>query len=151
MILFLIGVPGLYVGILSILPRVSVSPGEELKKYDPLSAPFVISNDGYLTIHSVNMPCTIDHLLLSSGDRVVGTTTGDGLVDDEIAPDGRSTHFCSITAPDPKMKEVILTTTVLFRPDFLPWKTSKVSHFRGFPGEDGVMHWSPYAPDKNWF
>jgi hypothetical protein len=150
-ILFLVGIPGVYIGVLSVFPRVSVSPSEELKKYDPLSSPFVITNDGYLSIYSVNMNCSVNHLLLSSGARIVNVSALDNLTDDEIGPDGRSTRFCKITTPDPKMKEVIVTLTVVFRPEFLPWRTSRAFHFRGYPSDDGVMHWSPYTPDKNWF
>jgi hypothetical protein len=150
LILFLVGIPGLYGGILSVLPRVSVSPSEELKKYDPLSSPFVIANDRFLSIYSVNMACTVDHLLLSNGTRIVGASIREDLTDDEIGPDGRTTRFCKITTPDPKMKEAIITTTVRFRPEFLPWTTTRAFRLRGYPSDDGVMHWSPYTPDKNW-
>jgi hypothetical protein len=150
-LIFLVGLPGLYVGILSALPRISVSPSEELRKYDPLSAPFVISNDGFLAIHSVNMPCRIDHYLGSPRRMMSNVTLGDNLVDDEIGPDGRSTHFCNAIVQDSAIKELIVTTTVLFRPDFLPWTTSRNFHFKGHKSDDGIMRWSPYTPNKNWF
>jgi hypothetical protein len=130
-IIFLIGVPSLYVGIVSILPRISVTPSEELNKYDPFSAPFIISNDGYIAIHSVNMPCTIDHLLLSSQTSMTNATASDDVFDDTLEPDGRSTHFCHMQITDAKTKEVIITLTVSFRPDFYPWTTIRKFHFRG--------------------
>jgi hypothetical protein len=142
-IVFVIGLAGFYVGILSIVPRLSVSHSEELKQYDPFSVPFVITNDGYLPIHSVNMACSIDHMLLSSGSSFVGVVTNDSMEDAEISPGGHSTHFCPVSARDPGMQEIIITATISFRPDLWPWRTSKQFHFRGYKGDDGVMHWSP--------
>ena len=43
-LLFLIGVPGVLVGILSLLPRMSVSVQDVLDKNDPFSAPFLITD-----------------------------------------------------------------------------------------------------------
>lgn len=150
-LIFLIGIPGLYVGVLSVFPRVSVSPNEQLKKYDPLSSPFIITNEGFLSIYSVSMTCKVDHLLLSTASQLVGVSFADGVVDDEVGPDGRITRFCKVTTPDPKMKEVIISMIVRFRPEFLPWTTTRAFHFRGYPSDDGTMHWAPYTPDKNWF
>jgi hypothetical protein len=57
-VLFLVGVPSLVVGILQLLPRVSISPQPALIATNAFSAPFVVSNDGYIPIYDVNASCS---------------------------------------------------------------------------------------------
>jgi hypothetical protein len=55
---FLLGIPSIYVGLLSLLPRISVSVQAPLTAADPFSSPFVVSNDGYLTLYNVKCSCS---------------------------------------------------------------------------------------------
>src|SRR5437868_1528352 len=61
-VIFGLGLPGLYIGILNALPRVSVTPQENIHPNEPLLAPFIISNDGWLDLHSVSFLCNVDYL-----------------------------------------------------------------------------------------
>jgi len=43
-------------------PKVSVATLLALDPLDPFSTPFVLSNDGVLSIHSVEYACVINHV-----------------------------------------------------------------------------------------
>ncbi len=144
-LIFLIGVPSLYAGVVALLPRVSVVPSERLDRTNAFSTPFVIGNDGLFTMYSVNMPCKIDHMV-ERGNYFNGIIE-DNLVDD-ISPNGHTTHFCPIVVRTP-IREVIITVSVTFKQEFIRW--TRTFHFKGYRGDDGVMRWSPYSPNKDWF
>jgi hypothetical protein len=56
-IVFVLGVPGLIVGILSLFPRLSVVAQDPLDDHNPFLAPFVISNDGILSLYDLQAFC----------------------------------------------------------------------------------------------
>jgi hypothetical protein len=142
--IFILGVPGIYVGILSILPRVSVSPGELLQSSQPLSVPLIISNDGVLDIHDAELACAIDRIVDEHHSSVEGAIAHNSNTFElgDIGPDGRATTFCvnaiGFSAPIVEGHMVVLLS---FRPDFLPWRTSRHFHFRGTSGESKSFHW----------
>jgi hypothetical protein len=145
-VIFILGVPGIYVGILSILPRVSVSPGELLRSSQPLSVPLVVSNDGVLDIHDAKLFCAIDRIVdekhLSLEAAIADNSDTFELGD--IGSDGRATTFCvnaiGFGAP---ILEAHIIVLLSFRPDFLPWRTDRHFHFRGTSGENKSFHWVP--------
>ena len=140
-LIFAIGVPGLYVGVLSVLPRISVTAGDALlNSHFPLSFPFVISNDGYLDVHGVDVFCGINKL--SSVDNVdvfdfeVGSPSNFNIGD--LGAGGRATTFCGPTTfgfEGTKYKNSHLTLVLSYRPDFLPWRYSKKHFFTGLGDE----------------
>ena len=79
-LVFLIGVPGVIVGILQLLPRVSVVPQDPLDEHNPFLAPFVISNDGYVTLYDLQAICSPRYVQLigidGKGGQIVLKTPG---------------------------------------------------------------------------
>ena len=49
---------GVYVGFLNLVPRITVTPQAALVSTDAFSAPFVVSNDGFLPIYDVHCFCS---------------------------------------------------------------------------------------------
>jgi len=56
--LYLVGVPSLAVGLLQLLPRLSISPQAPLISSNAFSAPFIVSNDGYIRLVKVSSICS---------------------------------------------------------------------------------------------
>ena len=147
----MVAVLSVYAAVQTLWPRVSVTPGDNLNRYDPFSAPLVISNDGYLSIYAVKLDCTIERLVSSDAKlNWEHVEFEDSLVDhtdDEIGADGRSTHFCGLSITDPNgFKEAYLVAIASFRPGYLPWRVKKRSRFRGYMGDDHMLRWVPFSP-----
>jgi hypothetical protein len=146
-VIFAIGVPGLYVGVLSALPRTSVTAGDALlNSHFPLSFPFVVSNEGYLDVHQVNVFCAIDKLSSADAVDVIGfeVQTPSNLNIGDLGAGGRATTFCGPTAfgfKGTKFQKGHLTLVLSYRPDFLPWRQSKKHFFTGLADEEGKLHW----------
>ncbi len=49
---------GVYVGFLNLVPRITVTPQAALVSSDAFSAPFVVSNDGFLPVYDVHCFCS---------------------------------------------------------------------------------------------
>jgi hypothetical protein len=56
--------------------EISVMPNSVLDHSDPFSAPLTVSNDGYLTIHSVTFRCAIRNVQDESNARLVAYEKG---------------------------------------------------------------------------
>jgi hypothetical protein len=61
--LYLIGVPSLIVGLLQLLPRISISPQTPLISSNAFSAPFLVTNDGYMSLYEVTAACAAKDVL----------------------------------------------------------------------------------------
>ncbi len=148
-VIFVLGVPGLYVGVLSVLPRVSVAVGDVLQPSQPLSFPLSISNDGFLDVHSVRITCSIERLVNSEHAVIHNVTVSgsDGTFDvGDLGPNGRATTFCTpgaFVSERGHLTEGHVVVLLSFRPDFLPWHTSKAFYFRGTTGENDSFRWVP--------
>lgn len=151
---FLVGIGGGYWGL---RPHVTVAYKDELRKGDPFSVPFEITNAGHFSVYSVRTACETNHVLSENRNVFLGGETADlAAVDDEIEPGVSSTHFCDLEPqppglPYPVYKETVITLRVSFRPSFWPWTVSKPFRFRGYKGDDKDMHWRPDIRKKGWF
>lgn len=54
----LIGIPSIVAAILSLLPRLSISPQPPLILSNAFSAPFIVSNDSFFSLYKVNAGCS---------------------------------------------------------------------------------------------
>jgi hypothetical protein len=141
---FLIGLPGIYVGVLSALPRVSVNVSELLDSRDPLSALISVNNDGYLTINSVQARCMASDLVDVHDNHIhnAAASTSDWFLGN-ISPDGRvTTSFSGYIELAGPLKRAAMTIIVSYRPDFVWWRKSQEFHFRGVTDQDGKLHWT---------
>jgi hypothetical protein len=64
---------GLFLSIwIPVWPRVYVHPLESLDPNNPMFAPFVVRNEGYLAIRDVKFSCKINYLARPGGPLVIG-------------------------------------------------------------------------------
>lgn len=148
---FLVAIAGFLAtvsGILSLLPRPSVTASDFLVVNEPFSAPFVITNEGYLPIHDVTFRCAIRHYKGANGGNIEvykgGGITPSGFVLSEMPPGEKATVGCPF--PFKGWEPVISADfdfVVVYRPDFLPWKQEKRFRFGTVKGGDGLLRWYP--------
>jgi hypothetical protein len=154
--LFLVGVPGIVVGILSLLPRASVSPNDPLDPSTPFSSPFVVSNDGYAELYDVTFYCTpvrietTGHQIIASNDKPGAES---GVQDTSVkvgtlGRDGQTSVYCPIPfffrGLDP-IAAAHIRITLSFRPEWLFWRRTISSDFvlaRDHSGQPRWLHTS---------
>lgn len=134
-----------YIGLLSLVPRVSITPEDLLRSTEPLSAPLLVSNDGFLDIHSAKISCQVNHIL-DAMHASVNISTANGVAGSfelgDIGAGGRTTTFCAdgVTLNTPAV-EADMVVLLTFRPDFLLWRTTRKFHLRGTVDEKGTFRW----------
>jgi hypothetical protein len=147
-LIFAVGVPGLYIGIVGALPKVSVTAGQTFGAHHPLAFPLVISNDGNLAVHSVELRCIVNEFLTSDNVLISNSesTNLSSIHIGDLAAGGTTTEFCGdipVGGPTnpPRYKRARVIVNLSFRPDFLPWRKVRSFTFRGAVSEDGQLHW----------
>jgi len=122
-----------------------VTPQENIHPSEPMLNPFIVSNDGYIDLHSVTLYCGIDRLgttHVAIVDSIADSTERLG----DIGAGGRTTAVCTNLvnfANSGLFREAHITLIVDFRPDFLPWKMHRQFPFRGSMDDKNVIHWFP--------
>jgi hypothetical protein len=148
-ILFLIGVPGLYIGILSALPRISVSPQSSLNPSDAFATRFVISNDGYLDLYEIKFACVLIEVDLVNGSKILtpgpygdklGGFTTNSMAADVIEPTRKATIACPYPIPVAITKGDIIVS-VSYRPEWLPFRRQTHVRFVTEKAADGNLNW----------
>lgn len=135
---------GICVSLLSLSPNISVVPGQSFNPHDPLSTPFLITNDGLLPLHSVeifwgsnfmrNPNLSVESLSLGYASPPIKI----------IHRKEQKTFFCP---PIFKWKVPInsadIIIRVLYRPDFLFWRQEMDFRFVAARDISGTVRWLP--------
>jgi hypothetical protein len=146
-VLYIVGIPGIIVAILTLLPRASVSPDELHNPSDPFSAPFIVANDGYVDLNDVTFTCS-PVKVLSSRQWEIRADDGAGFSDASfnvgtLGPDGRTTVFCNLTrfiSVGP-IQDAHIRIILSFRPEWLPFRRSIKRDFVLSKDASGHFHW----------
>jgi hypothetical protein len=148
---FVIGIPGILVGILSLLPRASVTPNDPLNPDDPFSAPFVVSNDGYVELNDVQFSCSpmkVETKNFWVIDTVPGKEPGGvretSLDVGTLGRDGSTTVRCAISpafANILPLESAHRRITISFRPEWLPWRRTMTMDFILAKDTGNRFHW----------
>jgi len=139
---------GALTGALALLPKVSVTTSGPLESSKPFSAPFIISNDSILPIHTITYHISPRNILNYYGGGVYFKNTiikpGDFLVN-SLGSGERFTIYIPFPIKVIPMKSVDMEIIIVYRPDFIPWKQEK--HFRFYLAQtlDGRWFWFPKA------
>jgi hypothetical protein len=133
-------------GILTFLPRVSITSGNAESVFNPLSISLAVANDGSFDLNDAKLRCETDQMNFEHGNYLKNV----GLINDDpdfalgtLAPDGRAVAFCS----DERLNifdgavNGHLKIVVSFRPSYVPWRTSRTFYLRGIRNSQGVFHW----------
>jgi hypothetical protein len=136
-LLFVIGIPGIVAGVLTLLPRASISAGEPLIPDDPFSAPFEVANDGYVDLNDVTFSClpkevdTDNFWVVKGGDNLGLTETTFNV--GTLGPDGRTTLRCGFSRffdfKGANITKAHIAMRLTFRPEWMPWRRSITRDF----------------------
>jgi len=148
-------------GILSYLhPNISVTPLMAIDASRPLSMQFLVTNNGYLTMHDVTYACAIEKI---KGQVTFGSYGGPpGLTKKSptfVAPqhesgkslgpnhsDTISVDFDLFRQADP-VETADIGIIASFRLGLIPWRQERLYHFVTQKCSDGKLYWFPKPPD----
>jgi|HubBroStandDraft_1064217.scaffolds.fasta_scaffold193503_2 hypothetical protein len=162
-LIFVIGIPGILVGILQLLPRVSVVPQDPLDARNPFLAPFVISNDGYVTLYNLQSFCFPVYVQLigidgKGGQIVLRGTPGyreedlsmgissPSFVAAKLPPGNKMTFPCQMALPhDFATNLTVGRAEIAFIVSYhifgIPWTRHHVNHFSLSRDSTRQFHW----------
>jgi hypothetical protein len=138
-------------GGLALFPRISVSSAASLEPHNPFATVFIISNDGYFSIHDATFRCVILNAEDESHARVIAPQgiQPTNLNIPEIGAGEKSTHAC----PWPfKFETPMLSADLIFlvsyRPSLIPWRQEKAFRFGTAKNKDGQLIWLPRSKSE---
>lgn len=136
------------------LPPASVSFSAPLNPSDPFTTPFVISNDGYLSLREVQVACTMNDLKSGSTDTNlelsnVTVSARDQYLGDksqevrDIAPKGQATTTCDLPpiAPITGISSADISIRVSYRLRLYPLRKEQSFRFLSVRGSDNRFRW----------
>lgn len=144
-LIFALGVPGLYIGLVSVLPSVAIDPQDLVRKGEPFSFPIRVSNTGYMGVNSVHLQCFIDKA--SFGNVQFTDILAHEPVDfplGDIGRGGYTTTGCAVPRnlqPNGDFKQGHITIVLTFRPDFSPFKTYRKFYLTALADDAAHAHW----------
>jgi hypothetical protein len=138
---------GVATGYLSLVPKISVSQNQPLDPANLFSAPFIVSNDGPLGINDVQILCGLKDVQAGPGGIKNIILTSPGLHVDGMETGERATFPCGPQINVKPLTSADVVFTVRFRPDFVPWHTTR--YFRFVSEKSGEqLFWYPQAYDR---
>jgi hypothetical protein len=141
----LFGIPGLYIGLVSVMPIVTIDPQNLLHQEQPFSFPIRVSNAGYVGINSVEFECLIDDVEI--GHNKITNNLAHEPVDFQIGDLARGGYAMSgcampdLIQGDTTFKRGHITITLTLRPDFSPFKMHRTFYLTGLPDDRSHAHW----------
>jgi len=137
-------------------PRVFVHPSVALDSKNPAFTPFVVHNQGYLTIHDVKFSCSMKYLKLPGNITVIG-------LGDYTNRFSNPKHMANVIAPGEQYSELLpftgmehntfenadIAIVLTFKPiKWLPWTRETLHRFVATQGKDRQWHWLPEPINK---
>jgi hypothetical protein len=145
---------------MTLFPRMSVSPGSELRNGDLLSTAFNVKNDGFFSYYNVEGECSLGKIVYQTkgrppentltlqsypGDDPRFATHDEEFKAEELAEDGSLDVTCPIEPlPDDEiLTEANIGIVVVFRPYYLSWWRSerKYEFSTVRDANTGEVHW----------
>jgi hypothetical protein len=119
---------------------------------DPFSVPFVLSNDGNVSIHAVNYSCIFNFMKSERGLTFDGVEIGDErYIRARLYPSEKDTFRCLFAgnfAP-PRVylpiRRADITIKILYRPSFRFSQQSKYFRFVAQRSIDNQLYWFPQS------
>ena len=155
-VLFFLGIPGIYIGALNLVPKFSISPLSSLNPSDPFATPFEISNNGYIDLYDVRFLCSYKDVESIYGSKILtpgadeettGGFTSDSLAVEHLDRGRKATITCPFpfVLPGPISKADI-RIVISFRPEWLLWKKHHVNRFTMAKDAAGQFRWFEQPP-----
>jgi hypothetical protein len=137
---------------LSVLPDISVSQSQSFQATDPFSSPFVVSNNGPLTVDLVKLTCMSGRIQIShQGQTVPPEFHTDTSISERLKPGQQISVPCNVGASLPfgnafsehPLLDAMIDIVIEYRPRFVFWKIMRQFRFETFPEPHGKLHWQP--------
>jgi hypothetical protein len=140
----------------AVTPRVFIYPSAALDTANPVFTPFVIRNEGYLSIYDVKFSCSMKYLKFHGDILAIGLGDYTNRFSDPK-------QFARIIAPGEGCSELIplsglehnqienadIAIVLSFRPiGWLPWRREQLYRFVVNVGKDGQRYWLPQPIQK---
>lgn len=140
----------------TVKPRIFVHPGAALDPNNPANTPFVVDNQGYLSIHDVNFICSMKDITFPGKIRAIAQVpyhnsfSTPQQVAKVIAPGEQYTILLPfIFMEHNKIEESDIAVELTFKPiKWLPWRCKTKHRFVSAHSKDGQWHWFPQPIDK---
>ncbi len=140
----------------AVTPRVFVYPSVALDPANPVFTPFVVRNQGYLSIYDVKVSCAIKDIEFDTGMHFTGgpdyksRLQGSRHVASVIRAGEDYAEFLPLTGLKlSPIKNGDIAIVVTFRPiKWLPCRRQRLHRFVVQAGKDGQRHWLPQPVDK---
>lgn len=137
-------------------PRVSVCPGDALDSSNPANTPFIIKNQGYVSIHNVVSSSPMNIITYPGGTVAKAEVPFDNSFSNPqqvakvIAPEKQFTILLPfIYMENNKIEESDIAIKLTFNPiKWLPWQYETIHRFVSVKDKDGQWKWYPQPIDK---
>ena len=144
---------------LSVIPVISVSQAQPLDPANPFSVPFIVSNDGPLSVKSLNFTCVPISIETSHQSRSIPSGFHSERVSiNKLESHQKSDFPCTFRpflgswefSPSQSMTMAKIDIFLEYRPAFVPWKRTLQFRFATFPDRDGKLYWQHSSIPEHW-
>lgn len=147
-ILSILAIVGFAIALLTLFPRITISNNVPIDPDDPFSTPFLISNEGYVPLFSVQFLMAIREVNRKGGGGIIGTPDFKTRF---TAPDMKSTAFWPtdsysfyagrILRAHGSLESADIAIIVQYRPFLVPFKRERIFRFITQRGPDNRLYW----------
>jgi hypothetical protein len=123
------------VSFLSLSINIVVTPGQQLDINDPMTTPFIITNDSILPIHSVDIRCGIN------GEYAPEKHLANHRLSIFRSKEQETFFIPQVLHFKPPLDISDLTVDISYRPDCVFWRNHRKIRFMAAKDKNGVMHW----------
>lgn len=131
-------------GLMTFAPVLTVDVGVPRDPNNPLSYPFIVSNDMIVPLFGVTISCRYDEVKFEGEETVDTKTLGSEETLSLMGPYQKTTAPCqrgvNITTP---LKSATVTIAVSYSPFLSPFKTSTIRQFKADMNADKKALWLP--------
>ena len=146
---------------IAVNPRVYVYTSINLDPTNPVFTPFVVRNEGYLTIRNVKFSCSIKYIKYPGpkGTQVIGLGDYENKFYDpkqvarEIAPGEEASELLPLSGVEHnQFEKADIAVRLSFHPfrlwPFSLWEREELHRFELKTGKNGQSHWFPQPINK---
>ena len=150
---------GTAAALFSMLPDISVSQPQPLNEANPFSVPFVISNDGPLTVNSLTFACVaMDIQVVQQTQAFTSGIRSETISLDKLAPKEKVSLPCTFRQVPRSWEISSLHPMIMgkidifleYRPAFVFWNETQQYRFATFSDPNRKLHWEASPLPERW-
>ncbi|MCK5538094.1 MAG: hypothetical protein KAI79_14810 [Bacteroidales bacterium] len=116
-LLFVISILGL-LSLFTIWPRISISTSTALDPHNPFKTPFIVKNDGYLSLYNIKYSLTAELLEMTNGTILNNCGSASNGIIERLRPNSGSTLFVDkiFSVSNDKVKTAKILVNITYKP-----------------------------------